>query len=103
MYIFSSFALPILFKGRKKTLEPTDLYNALKEHKAETLGDKFFATWQSEVRSCGDSPKKEPSIIRVILKVFGWQLFLSGIVVGVLELGTRCVRRTIWLYDQCIL
>ncbi|XP_039501135.1 probable multidrug resistance-associated protein lethal(2)03659 [Drosophila santomea] len=83
------FALPILFKGRKKTLEPTDLYNSLKSHKAETLGDKFFMTWQSEVRSCGDTAKREPCIIRVILKVFGWQLFLSGILIGVLELGTR--------------
>ncbi|EDV54484.1 probable multidrug resistance-associated protein lethal(2)03659 [Drosophila erecta] len=83
------FALPILFKGRKKTLEPADLYKALKGHKAETLGDKFFETWQSEVRSCGDRAKQEPSIIRVILKVFGWQLLLSGIVVGFLELGTR--------------
>ncbi|EDW89980.1 probable multidrug resistance-associated protein lethal(2)03659 [Drosophila yakuba] len=83
------FALPILFKGRKKTLEPTDLYKTLKDHKAETLGDKFFMTWQSEIRSCGDTAEREPSIIRVILKVFGWQLFLSGILIGVLELGTR--------------
>ncbi|XP_017043983.2 probable multidrug resistance-associated protein lethal(2)03659 [Drosophila ficusphila] len=83
------FALPILFKGRKKTLEPTDLYKALNGHKAETLGNKFFETWQKEVESCRDKPKKEPSIIKVILRVFGFKLFLSGIIIGILELGTR--------------
>ncbi|XP_041674410.1 probable multidrug resistance-associated protein lethal(2)03659 [Drosophila eugracilis] len=83
------FALPILFKGRKKTLEPTDLYTTLKGHKADTLGNKFFETWQAEVKSCKDKPKKEPSILKVIVKVFGWQLFVSGIICGFLELGTR--------------
>ncbi|KAH8334612.1 hypothetical protein KR059_012208 [Drosophila kikkawai] len=91
--IFSSlmfcFALPILFKGRKKTLEPTDLYQALRGHKADSLGDKFFETWQAEVNSCRNNPKKEPSIIKVILKVFGWQLLISGLIIAVLELGTR--------------
>lgn len=88
-HIFPSFALPILFKGRKKTLEPSDLYQALKGHQAETLGDTFFETWQAEVNSCRNNPKKEPSIIKVILKVFGWQVFMSGVVIGVLEFGTR--------------
>ncbi|XP_016974443.1 probable multidrug resistance-associated protein lethal(2)03659 [Drosophila rhopaloa] len=83
------FALPILFKGRKKTLEPGDLYKALRGHKADTLGDKFFETWLAEVKSCQDKPKKEPSIIKVIIKVFGWQLFLSGLIIGVLEIGTK--------------
>ncbi|XP_017121302.1 probable multidrug resistance-associated protein lethal(2)03659 [Drosophila elegans] len=83
------FALPILFKGRKKTLEPKDLYKALSGHKADTLGDKFFETWLAEVMSCQDKPKKEPSIIKVLIKVFGWQLLLSGLIIGVLELGTR--------------
>ncbi|KAH8413402.1 hypothetical protein KR009_010872 [Drosophila setifemur] len=91
--IFSSlmfcFALPILFKGRKKTLQPTDLYQALKGHKADNLGDRFFETWQAEVRSCKSKPNKEPSIIKVILRVFGWQLLVSGLLVGVLELGTK--------------
>lgn len=90
IFLFTnSFALPILFKGRKKTLQPTDLYQALKGHKAETLGDIFFKTWQAEVKSSKDNPKKEPSIIKVILKVFGWRLFVSGLLIGTLELGTK--------------
>jgi len=93
--IFHSFALPILFKGRKKTLEPTDLYTTLKGHKADTLGDKFFETWQAEAKFCRDKPKKEPSILKVIAKVFGWKLFVSGIFCGILELGTRYVRHLV--------
>ncbi|KAH8269315.1 hypothetical protein KR018_003153 [Drosophila ironensis] len=91
--IFSSlmfcFALPILFKGRKKTLQPTDLYNALEGHKAEPLGDRFFEAWQAEVESCKAKSNKEPSIIKVIAKVFGWRLFISGLLIGALELGTK--------------
>ncbi|XP_022228038.2 LOW QUALITY PROTEIN: probable multidrug resistance-associated protein lethal(2)03659 [Drosophila obscura] len=84
------FALPILFKGRKKTLQPTDLYQALKGHRADSLGDRFFETWQAEVEACRRGrPNQEPSIIKVILRVFGWQLLGSGLIIGVLELGTR--------------
>ncbi|XP_034668148.1 probable multidrug resistance-associated protein lethal(2)03659 [Drosophila subobscura] len=84
------FALPILFKGRKKTLQPTDLYQALKGHRADDLGDRFFETWQAEVEACRRRRRnQEPSIIKVILRVFGWQLLRSGLIIGVLELGTR--------------
>ncbi|EDW77876.2 uncharacterized protein Dwil_GK24718 [Drosophila willistoni] len=82
------FALPILFKGRKKTLEPTDLYNTLKEHQAGYLGNKFFEKWQKEVAKSAEL-KKEPSVIKVIGRQFGWQLIFSGIIIAFLELGTR--------------
>ncbi|XP_017069896.2 probable multidrug resistance-associated protein lethal(2)03659 [Drosophila eugracilis] len=84
------FALPILFKGRRQTLEPSDLYKTLDEHGAETLGDEFFRKWEEEVARCrGKGSKREPSVLRVIGRVFGWQLILSGIVIAILELGTR--------------
>lgn len=31
---WQSFVFPVLFKGRKKTLEQSDLYRPLKEHKS---------------------------------------------------------------------
>ncbi|KAH8334357.1 hypothetical protein KR059_009145 [Drosophila kikkawai] len=85
------FALPILFKGRKQTLQPTDLYNALDEHRAESLGDEFYRAWEDEVALCRRKAgtKREPSVLRVIGRVFGWQLLLSGIIIAALELGTR--------------
>ncbi|XP_043065365.1 probable multidrug resistance-associated protein lethal(2)03659 [Drosophila ficusphila] len=86
------FALPILFKGRRQTLQPSDLYKTLDEHGAETLGDEFFREWEDEVARCRGKDQRthrEPSVLRVIGRVFGWQLILSGIVIAVLELGTR--------------
>lgn len=85
------FALPILFKGRKQTLQPTDLYKTLNEHEAASLGDEFFQGWEDEVARCrrkGDSGRK-PSVLRVIGRVFGWRLIMSGITIAALELGTR--------------
>ncbi|XP_016975584.1 probable multidrug resistance-associated protein lethal(2)03659 [Drosophila rhopaloa] len=85
------YALPILFKGRRQTLQPTDLYKPLNEHEAESLGSEFFRGWEDEVARCrqkGNS-RREPSVLRVIGRVFGWQLILSGIAIAILELGTR--------------
>ncbi|KAH8395710.1 hypothetical protein KR222_010260, partial [Zaprionus bogoriensis] len=83
------FALPILFKGRKTTLEPTDLYEVLNEHKAEKLGEKLYQAWQIEAKAPGRKPGNKNGLLRVILKVFGWELFISGIVIAILELGLR--------------
>ncbi|XP_034472333.1 probable multidrug resistance-associated protein lethal(2)03659 [Drosophila innubila] len=81
------FALPILFKGRKTTLGPNDLYDVLSEHKGEKLGERLFQAWQDEVKKNRRNPNN--GMLRVILKVFGWELVLSGFVIGGLELGLR--------------
>ncbi|XP_026844645.1 probable multidrug resistance-associated protein lethal(2)03659 [Drosophila persimilis] len=84
------YALPILFKGRKKTLQPTDLYNPLEEHKAESLGDRFFRAWEDEVEACRrKDSRREPSVLRVVFRVFRWELLRSAVMLGALELGTR--------------
>ncbi|ALC40250.1 CG31793, partial [Drosophila busckii] len=87
--LFYSFAFPVLIKGRKKTLEPNDLYDVLKEHKADTLGEKLFKAWEKEVKANRVKGKKRTSLLKVLLKVFGWHLVVSGIVLAFLELGTR--------------
>ncbi|XP_023170245.2 probable multidrug resistance-associated protein lethal(2)03659 isoform X2 [Drosophila hydei] len=88
--IMFCFALPILFKGRKKKLEPSDLYDVLSEHKADKLGEKLYQTWETEfLQAQGQKDAKKPSMLRVVLRVFGWELVISGIVIGVLELGLR--------------
>lgn len=88
LYLYS-FALPILFKGRKKKLEPNDLYDVLTEHKAEKLGEKLYRTWEADFKAQDQKGAKKPSMLRVVLKVFGWELIVSGIVIAVLELGLR--------------
>ncbi|XP_017097976.2 probable multidrug resistance-associated protein lethal(2)03659 [Drosophila bipectinata] len=88
------FALPILFKGRKQRLQATDLYKTLEEHRAQKLGDEFFRTWEDEVARCrrketDSKSRREPSILRVIGRVFGGQLLISGFNIAILELGSR--------------
>ncbi|KAH8263594.1 hypothetical protein KR044_011336 [Drosophila immigrans] len=84
------FALPILFKGRKTTLEPSDLYDVLSEHKGDKLGETVFQAWQAEAQKTGSKGRNPKNgMLRVILKVFGWELVLSGFVIGLLELGLR--------------
>ncbi|XP_060665712.1 probable multidrug resistance-associated protein lethal(2)03659 [Drosophila nasuta] len=85
------FALPILFKGRKTTLEPSDLYDVLQEHKGDNLGEKVFQAWQDEAKKISERKGRNPKngILRVILKVFGWELVYTGIVIAILEIGLR--------------
>lgn len=104
-----SFAMPVLFKGRQKTLEQTDLYRPLKKHKSgechcglkvifiilfygkcliDTLGDRLSAAWDQEVaqRSAQNLP---PRLGRVVARVFGWHLVLTGFLMFVHEFLTK--------------
>ncbi|XP_034486468.1 probable multidrug resistance-associated protein lethal(2)03659 [Drosophila innubila] len=85
------FAMPVLFKGRKKTLEQTDLYRPLKNHKSDTLGDRLSAAWDEEVaqRSAQNQP---PRLMRVVIRVFGWQLFLTGFLLLAQEFLTKVTQ-----------
>ncbi|XP_068140076.1 probable multidrug resistance-associated protein lethal(2)03659 [Drosophila tropicalis] len=83
------FALPILFKGRKKTLQSEDLYKPLESHRTDHLGDEFYHIWESEVEKCRKKTKNKPRLMKVIIRMFGWKLLSSGILVALLELGTR--------------
>ncbi|KAH8278915.1 hypothetical protein KR018_011001 [Drosophila ironensis] len=81
------FALPVLFKGRKKTLEQKDLYRALNEHKSDTLGDRLSKAWDDQV-----AKNETPQLRRTLMKVFGWQLALSGLSIFAQELFTRATQ-----------
>ncbi|KAL7740941.1 hypothetical protein ACLKA6_014096 [Drosophila palustris] len=86
------FTMPTFLKGRKKMLETEDLYKALKEHKSETLGDKLCVAWDRELLKKQQNSKKEPSLLRTLLKVFGPYFALLGLVLFLLELGLRTIQ-----------
>ncbi|XP_034117135.2 probable multidrug resistance-associated protein lethal(2)03659 isoform X3 [Drosophila albomicans] len=90
------FVFPVLFKGRQKTLDPTDLYRPLKEHKSETLGDRLCAAWDEEVTR-RTAQKKSPRLGRVVVRVFGFHLFITGVLLGFKEILTR-VTQPIFLF-----
>ncbi|KAL9890469.1 probable multidrug resistance-associated protein lethal(2)03659 [Glossina fuscipes] len=85
------YTLPTFFKGRKKTLDTKDLYRALKEHKAETLGNKLCQSWEKELKLTENS-KREPNLLRATMRVFGWRFALLGLVLFILELGFRTLQ-----------
>ncbi|XP_034487738.1 probable multidrug resistance-associated protein lethal(2)03659 [Drosophila innubila] len=85
------FIFPLLVKGRKKTLDQPDLYRPLKEHKSDTLGDRLCAAWDEEVTR-RSSQKKPPRLGRVVLRVFGFNLFVTGVLLGSKELLTRVTQ-----------
>ncbi|KAH8318690.1 hypothetical protein KR074_001766, partial [Drosophila pseudoananassae] len=81
------FALPVLFKGRKKTLEQKDLYRALREHKSDSLGDRLCKAWDEQ------SGKNElPSLRRTMVKVFGWHLAVTGLSLFLQEFLTKVTQ-----------
>ncbi|KAH8359400.1 hypothetical protein KR093_006524 [Drosophila rubida] len=85
------FVFPVLFKGQKKTLDQTDLYRPLKEHKSETLGDRLCAAWDEEVTR-RTAQKKSPRLGRVLMRVFGFHLFITGVLLGFKEILTRVTQ-----------
>ncbi|EDV94851.1 probable multidrug resistance-associated protein lethal(2)03659 [Drosophila grimshawi] len=85
------FVFPVLFKGRKKTLEQPDLYRPLKEHKSDSLGDRLCAAWDAEVVQ-RSAQNKAPRLGRVVLRVFGWHLLTTGVVLGVREFVVKVTQ-----------
>lgn len=74
----------MFFKGRKRELVQDDLYEALDSHKSNVLGDKLSTAWANEKRKCERNGKK-PSLLKAIIKVFGWQLMVMGLILAALE------------------
>ncbi|EDV91221.1 probable multidrug resistance-associated protein lethal(2)03659 [Drosophila grimshawi] len=90
------FVFPVFFKGRKKTLQQPDLYCPLKEHKSDTLGDRLSAAWDEEVIQ-RSAQKKQPRLGRVMVRIFGFHLFITGVLMGSKEFFTK-VTQPIFLY-----
>ncbi|XP_059619578.1 probable multidrug resistance-associated protein lethal(2)03659 isoform X2 [Phlebotomus argentipes] len=83
-YLVFWWVLPIFFKGRKKELEEQDLYEALKCHKSDYLGDLMCKSWEHEIRVKKELGKK-PSLLRAALRVFGGKIMLLGLFLAAIE------------------
>ncbi|KAF5283709.1 hypothetical protein FQR65_LT13744 [Abscondita terminalis] len=75
-------------KGWKKELEIEDVYETFSEHKSNKLGDKLEKGWLKEIKNAEKSNRK-PSLRRVLLKTFGLELFIYGLIWTLLELSFR--------------
>ncbi|CAK9828719.1 Probable multidrug resistance-associated protein lethal(2)03659 [Anthophora retusa] len=101
------FTLPTFWVGCHRDLEVNDLYKPLKEHTSNYLGSKISRVWQKEYQAyekqkllsgekdsddrkySGGKKLKEPSLIKVLVKCFGVQIMLYGIILAVLEISLR--------------
>ncbi|KAK9737635.1 ABC transporter transmembrane region [Popillia japonica] len=85
------YTLPTFWKGFKRDLEETDLYQTLNEHKSSYLGDKIELAWRKEEENARKS-KRTPSLRRVLIKVFGIEFMFYGIVLAFTEFAIRMIQ-----------
>ncbi|XP_063224515.1 ATP-binding cassette sub-family C member 4-like [Bacillus rossius redtenbacheri] len=85
--LFFVWVLKIFRKGMKKELEVEDLFQPLKEHRSESLGDRLERTWKHEVKN-----NRSPSLLRTISKNFFWTYVWFNIPLAVGELVTRIAQ-----------
>ncbi|XP_005190477.1 probable multidrug resistance-associated protein lethal(2)03659 [Musca domestica] len=83
------FTMPTFFKGRKKVLDESDLFRALKEHKSDLMGNKLSQAWQDELEKSSHKGK-DPSLIKATIRVFGLHYMLLGILMFCFEIFFRC-------------
>ncbi|KAH8238124.1 hypothetical protein KR032_006027, partial [Drosophila birchii] len=82
------YTMPTFIKGLRHTLEIKDLYRIMKEHKSGPLGCKLYASWERELENSGGNP----SLMRALLRVFGWQFGFLGLLLFLAEGGLRILQ-----------
>ncbi|XP_059049388.1 probable multidrug resistance-associated protein lethal(2)03659 isoform X2 [Achroia grisella] len=74
--------------GYNRDIKESDLYGPLPEHRSDVLGDALQRTWDREVEQrLADGSK--PSLWKVLLKVFGPELMLYGLILAAMEFLIR--------------
>ncbi|KAF5303186.1 hypothetical protein FQA39_LY10099 [Lamprigera yunnana] len=81
-----SYILPTFVKGYRKDLEENDITEHLEEHASNNLGNRLEKQWEQELR------KKHPSLCKAILRTFGVELVLVGMVYAFNQLFMRMAQ-----------
>ncbi|GLV41617.1 uncharacterized protein CBL_06846 [Carabus blaptoides fortunei] len=83
--------LRVFGKGFKTELTENDLYEPLNDHRSAVLGDRLEAAWEHE-KQRAQKLGKEPSLHKVIFKVFGCRFMLFGLLHAFLEIGIKMLQ-----------
>ncbi|XP_053600633.1 ATP-binding cassette sub-family C member 4-like isoform X2 [Plodia interpunctella] len=84
------FTLETFKLGYNRDIRENDLYAPLPEHRSDILGDAIQRTWENEVEDCSRSLReRKPSLWKVLLKVFGCEMMLYGLVLASMEFIIR--------------
>lgn len=64
------------------------VFNEIHVFVSETLGNEMCQSWEKELEKKANS-KRQPSLLRASMRVFGWRFALLGLILFLLELGLR--------------
>lgn len=78
----------LFYKGARKGLQVSDLYQILKADRSEKLGSALEKNWNKEVIDA-KLKGRNPSLIRALSKTFFWLYMALGMVMFVLFVGLR--------------
>lgn len=98
-----SWILRIFWVGYRRDLEVTDLYTPLKEHTSGILGVKIAKAWEKEceayqhrleqsTKSGSVKKVREPSLMKVLIRCFGFKTLLYGIFMAIMEILLRVAQ-----------
>ncbi|KAF5283710.1 hypothetical protein FQR65_LT13745 [Abscondita terminalis] len=79
------YTIPTFVEGWKKELQINDVYETFSEHKSNVLGNKLEAGWLKELKNAEKS-NRTPSLRRVLIKTFGFEFFIYGFLLFLIEL-----------------
>ncbi|ALC47145.1 CG10505, partial [Drosophila busckii] len=76
----------ILRKGVRKNIEPTDLYAHVPSLDSHELSRYLLSYWEQELR------RKQPSVLHMIFKAFGWRFVPICILYSLLEISLHTMQ-----------
>ncbi|XP_068629128.1 ATP-binding cassette sub-family C member 4-like [Battus philenor] len=75
--------------GYSRDIRENDLYAPLPEHQSDILGDSMQKAWEREIENVRQRDGIKPSLWKVLMKVFGAELMLYGLILAAMEFLIR--------------
>ncbi|CAO1316194.1 unnamed protein product [Diamesa serratosioi] len=72
--------------GTSRSITEEDIYENLDEHKYDPLVEKFSVLWEEELKT------KDPSVLRMFMKAYGFMTIGLGLLFSVIETVNRCAQ-----------
>ncbi|XP_032511553.2 probable multidrug resistance-associated protein lethal(2)03659 [Danaus plexippus] len=83
------WTLETFMLGYSRDILENDLYAPLPEHRSDLLGDAIQNAWELEVEKSRSRNNERPSLRKALIKVFGSELMLYGLILAAMEFLIR--------------
>ncbi|XP_046622340.1 ATP-binding cassette subfamily C member 4-like [Neodiprion virginianus] len=109
--LFFGWMIPIFWKGAKRDLQVTDLYDPLKYDESGSLGDRLQTEWEKElIKADGElvlgkdgkkKARKQPSLTWAIVRVFWVRYMIQGLLLFVQLMVLKILQPILqgWIID----